>query len=331
MTTKETLLTLLEENRGRYFSGEEIAEKLSVTRAAVWKAVNGLRGDGYEIDAVKNRGYCLASDTDILSWQGVRKYLSSICGALTLDVLPSARSTNAVAREKAAEGAAEGYTVIANEQTDGRGRQGRKFYSPAGSGIYLSLLLRPKNCSPDQAVRFTTMAAVAACEAAEEISGERAEIKWVNDIYMRGKKVSGILTEASFSLETGCLDYAVLGVGFNVYMPEDGFPSELADTAGAVFARRQNDGKNRLTAEFLNRFMQYYTAQDMASYGKQYRERSMVIGKKINVISPNGCKNGTALDVDQDCRLIVRYENGMVERLSSGEISIYVDENAMEK
>ena len=246
MKTKDKLLSLLEENRGSYFSGEEIAEKLSVTRAAVWKAVKSLREEGYQIDAVQNKGYCLAVQTDILSSQGIRKYLGPVCKDLELEILAEVDSTNAWIRQKAAVGAEEGCTIIANEQTCGKGRWGRSFYSPAGTGIYMSILLRPQGWSPEKAVRLTTMAAVSACEAAEEISGEKAEIKWVNDIYMRGKKVSGILTEASFSLESGCVDYAVLGIGFNVYKPEGGFPEELKHTAGAVFDSRQNDGKNRL-------------------------------------------------------------------------------------
>lgn len=325
MKTKDKLLSLLEENRGNYFSGEEIAEKLSVTRAAVWKAVKSLREEGYQIDAVQNKGYCLAVQTDILSSQGIRKYLGPVCKDLELEILAEVDSTNAWIRQKAAVGAEEGCTIIANEQTCGKGRWGRSFYSPAGTGIYMSILLRPQGWSPEKAVRLTTMAAVSACEAAEEISGEKAEIKWVNDIYMRGKKVSGILTEASFSLESGCVDYAVLGIGFNVYKPEGGFPEELKHTAGAVFDSRQNDGKNRLAAEFLNRFMQYYTARDMSEYKSRYRERSMVIGKEISVVLPGGSKKGVALDVDEECRLVVRLEDGKLERLSSGEISIRVN------
>ena len=140
--------------------------------------------------------------------------------------------------------------VIANEQTAGRGRLSRSFFSPKDTGIYMSLLLRPKNYSAKQAVRITTMAAVAMCEAIETVSDEKAEIKWVNDIFVRGEKVCGILTEGSFNLESGLLDYAVLGIGINIYQPKDGFPNELSSIAGAVFSEKQSTvykGLHRVT------------------------------------------------------------------------------------
>ena len=151
MKTKEKLLTLFEKNRGVYFSGEEIAEKLSVSRTAVWKAVNSLRREGYRIHAVQNKGYCLAANTDILSVQGIQKYLESACSQIKLTVLPAAASTNALLREKAAAGAPEGCVLIAGSQTEGRGRTGRRFYSPPDTGLYMSLLLRPFRCPAQKA------------------------------------------------------------------------------------------------------------------------------------------------------------------------------------
>ncbi len=321
MGTKEQLLALFENNKGVYLSGEDIAEKLSISRTAVWKVVKGLRGEGYNIDAVRNKGYCLSVETDILSAQGIQKYLNPVCSGLELDVFPALQSTNTMAREKAAAGAPEGYTVIANAQTTGRGRSGRSFFSPADTGVYMSLLLRPPHCSAGQAVKLTTMAAVAACEAIEAVSGEKAQIKWVNDVYVSGKKVCGILTEAAFGLEDGFLEYAVLGVGINVSPPKDGFPDELKQVAGTVFPNAPSDGKNHLAAEFLNRFMAYYTMPQNAIYVDRYRSRSLVIGKEIQVIASACRKNATALDVDEECRLIVKYEDGTKEALSSGEIS----------
>ncbi len=324
MGTKENLLALFEGNKGRYFSGEELAAKLGISRAAVWKAVNSLRGEGYELDAVPNRGYCLSSDTDILSVQGMQTYLGPLCAALELEVQSTVESSNTLLREKAAAGAPHGYTVVANAQTAGRGRLGRHFYSPADTGVYMSLLLRPEALLPGQAVQITTMAAVAACEAIEALTDarENAWIKWVNDIYMRGKKVSGILTEASLGLESGSLEYVVLGIGFNIYPPAGGFPEELAPIAGAILPQRQSDGKNRLAAGFLNRFMAYYTAEEKAEYVDRYRERSLVIGKKIDVLLPGGPQKAVALDVDEACRLVVQFEDGRMDRLSSGEISV---------
>lgn len=322
MRTKEKLLALFEENKGTYFSGEEIAERLSVSRTAVWKAVNSLRSEGYEIDAVQNKGYCLSVSTDILSAQGIRKYLKPACASMELEVLPVAESTNVLLKERAGAGAEDGYVLLANSQTAGRGRLGRSFYSPGDTGVYMSLLLRPKGYSPDQAVRLTTMAAVAACEAIEEVSGKEAQIKWVNDVYMENKKVSGILTEAAFSLEDSGLDYIVVGIGINAYPPKEGFPPELEQIAGTVFQERRSDGKNRLAAAFLNHFMDCYAAGEKMDYAKEYRARSLVIGKEIRVISPAGQREARALDVDGECRLVVQYGDGSRETLSSGEISI---------
>lgn len=322
MTTKERLLELFESNKGNYLSGEEIARKLCVSRAAVWKAVKSLRNEGYAIDAVTNKGYCLSVKTDILSPQGIQKYLETEYRNLDVSVLLTVDSTNALVREKANSGLAEGYTVIANEQTAGRGRYGRKFFSPNGTGVYLSLLLRPFHYSAGQAVRITTIAAVAMCEAIEETAGEKAQIKWVNDIYVRGKKVCGILTEASFGLESGLLEYAVLGVGLNVYRPQEGFPGELGEIAGSVFDSTQDDMKNRLAAAFLNRFMRYYKAQDQSVYIEKYRSYSMAVGRQVTVISGKQTRSAYAYGIDDECRLQVKYDTGETESLSYGEITI---------
>lgn len=347
MTTKEKLLELFESNKGAYFSGEELAKRLSVSRAAVWKAVKALRSEGYEIDAVTNKGYSLSVETDILSMQGIRKYIAPENSDMEMVLLPVTGSTNADVREKANTGAPEGYTVIACQQTAGKGRIGRKFYSPSDTGVYISILLRPENCPPGQAVKITTIAAVAACEAIEAVSEEEAQIKWVNDIFIRGKKVSGILTEASFDLESGTLGYAVLGIGINVYAPKEGFPEELEEVAGAVFQTHHKDVKNRLTAEFINRFMTYYsalsghTAADRAKNGgegaeqktiqtdaavfdyvEKYRRRSLVIGREVRVLLPDGERKALVTGIDDECRLLVKYEDGKEDRLASGEISI---------
>lgn len=320
--TKQILLSLLQDKQGTYVSGEEIAKALSVTRTAIWKVVHRLRDEGYRIDAVPNKGYRLPADTDILSVEGIQKHLQSVCTNLTLTAVNQVESTNTLVREKAAAGAPEGYAVIANSQTGGKGRMGRRFFSPSDTGLYISLLLRPVEYSAQQAVAITTMAAVAVSEAIESVSGEKAGIKWVNDVYLHGKKVCGILTEASFGMENGAIDYAVVGVGVNMYPPENGFPEELKSKAGTVLQSIQKDGKNRLAATFLNRFMEYYTADDTASYVDEYRSRSIVIGREVTVLFPGHPQQAVALDVDGQCRLLVQYPDGSTERLSSGEISI---------
>ena len=319
MNTKERLFTLLEARQGSFVSGEELAGSLHLSRAAVCKAIKQLRQEGYAIEAITNRGYRLSGDCDILSAQGIKKYLNQ---DFKITFAPSVGSTNTVLRSLAEQGAPEGTVVIAGEQTVGRGRMGRSFYSPAGSGIYLSLLLRPVNADPRQTVTLTAAAAVALCQAMEAVSSAAPEIKWVNDIFLDDKKISGILTEAAFGLESGVPEYVVVGVGINACAPEGGFPPELAEIAGALWDKPVPDGKNKLAAEFLNRFWQLYAAGDPAAFLEDYRRRSLVVGKDITVIAGGRETPAHALGIDKSCRLLVRYENGETAALSYGEVRI---------
>lgn len=328
MTTKEKLLALLEDSKGTFFSGEEIARTLQVSRAAVWKAVNALREDGYTIDAATNKGYRLSPDSDILSPQGIRRFLKPEYRDLDLTVLPTAPSTNALVREKANQGRPEGCVIVACEQTDGRGRYGRQFFSPVDSGVYLSLLLRPTAYSPQQATCLTAAAAAAMCQAIEAVTGQQPGIKWVNDILLRGKKVCGILTEAAVGLETGTLNYMVLGAGVNLYPPVKGFPEEIQPIAGSVLERSCPEAKNRLVGEFLNRFWDFYTHPECRTYLEDYRSRSLAIGQNVTVLSAGRAVSAYAYGIDDDFRLLVRYENGDTEALSYGEIRIQLAESA---
>lgn len=328
MTTKEKLLALLEDSKGTFFSGEEIARTLQVSRAAVWKAVNALREDGYTIDAATNKGYRLSPDSDILSPQGIRRFLKPEYRDLDLTVLPTAPSTNALVREKANQGRPEGCVIVACEQTAGRGRYGRQFFSPVDSGVYLSLLLRPTAYSPQQATCLTAAAAAAMCQAIEAVTGQQPGIKWVNDIFLHGKKVCGILTEAAVGLETGALDYMVLGAGVNLYPPVKGFPEEIQPIAGSVLERSCPEAKNRLVGEFLNRFWDFYTHPECRTYLEDYRSRSLAIGQNVTVLSAGRAVSAYAYGIDDDFRLLVRYENGDTEALSYGEIRIQLAESA---
>ena len=319
MTTKERLFTLLEARQGSFVSGEELAETLHLSRAAVSKAMKALRQEGYAIEAVTNRGYRLSGECDILSEQGVKKHLNQ---DYQITFAPSVGSTNTVLRALAEQGAPEGTLVISDEQTGGRGRMGRVFYSPAGSGIYLSLLLRPVNADPRQTVTLTAAAAVALCQAIETVSEHNPQIKWVNDIFLNGRKISGILSEAAFGLESGLPEYVVVGVGINAYTPEGGFPPELAEIAGALWERPVPGGKNRLAAEFLNHFWKFYAACDSGVFLEDYRRRSLVVGKDITVVAGGVETPAHALGIDENCRLLVRYKSGETAALSYGEVRI---------
>lgn len=322
MTTKEKLLTLLESQQGAFVSGEEIAGALSVSRAAVWKAIRVLRQEGYPIDAATNRGYRLLNQGDILSAQGAKKYLKQ---PLSITVSPTVESTNSVLRGLAEQGAPEGTVIIANAQSRGRGRSGRGFFSPGDTGLYLSLLLRPVHASPQQTVMLTAAAASAMCQAMESLGGT-PKIKWVNDIFQNGRKICGILSEAAFSLESGAPEYVVIGVGVNAYPPREGFPPELKDIAGALWQQEVPDGRNKLAAAFLDQFFHLYATNDPALFLEDYRRRSLVVGRFVTVLLGNQARKAHALSIDDQCRLVVTYESGETAALSYGEVRLLTKE-----
>ncbi|MBR6101960.1 MAG: biotin--[Ruminococcus sp.] len=326
MKTKLKLITLFENNRGRFLSGEELAEQLGCSRSAVWKAVTALRRDGYDIRAVTNRGYCLSTGSDMISAAGIEKYLGDCPAEIRLSVHKTVSSTNTVLREMAEKGAPEGTVVISGTQTGGKGRLGRSFYSPADTGLYLSILLRPRMPAHDS-VRITAAAAVAVAETVEQLSGRKAGIKWVNDVMVEGLKVCGILTEATLSLENGGLDYAVVGIGINAYEPAGGFPEEIRSIAGAVFATPLDDTRNRLAAGVITRF--FRCCEDLASKEMlaSYRSRLMWKNERISVTGGTGSLCCRLIDVENDYALIVREDDGTERRIISGEISIRKEEH----
>jgi len=322
MSVKQDVLAIFEASRGRALSGEDLAARLHVSRNAVWKAVQTLRAEGYSITAVPNLGYCFSEETDILSAQSIARHLPA-GHPFHFDVRREADSTNLIAKRSGAQGAAEGTVIIAEQQTAGRGRLGRSFVSPYGTGIYMSLLLRPQMPASDS-LWLTTAAAVAVAEAIEEISGHEAQIKWVNDVFVHEKKVCGILTEAAMDVESGMLEYAVVGIGVNVRNPEFGFPEELAGIAGAVFAPGEGeaDARSRLIATILSRFWKLYTAFPARDFHAEYCRRSLVVGRDVLVVKLSGSSPAHVLAIDEECRLLVEYSDGTQEALATGEISI---------
>ncbi|MGN0368375.1 MAG: biotin--[acetyl-CoA-carboxylase] ligase [Wujia sp.] len=318
MAVKDQVMELLEENRGSYISGETLAETLNVSRAAVWKAIRKLQECGYEIEGVNNKGYRLAEDTDRLTRDGVLRFLDArtdVC----LEVYPTVSSTNLVLKDRADE--PEGLVIAASQQTHGMGRLGRTFVSPAETGIYFSILLKPKMSNEDITL-LTTIAATAVCEAIETCTQEKPVIKWVNDVFLRDRKICGILTQASFNMENLEPEYVIVGIGINLYQPEGGFGQELQSIAGSLMDTKVGNLKNRLLAEVLNRYMYYYRNFEEKAFIEEYRKRSFVIGREIRVVTPQGEREAHADDIDDKCHLLVTYPDGTKEVLSTGEISI---------
>jgi BirA family biotin operon repressor/biotin-[acetyl-CoA-carboxylase] ligase len=318
MSVRENIISILKKNRGGYVSGEALAEQLGVSRTAVWKGIRKLQEEGYIIEAVTNKGYRLAEDTDILTAAGVEEYLDDN-DSIRLEVFKSIDSTNLELKRRAHE--EEGLVVAASEQTGGMGRLGRKFSSPSDTGIYFSILLKP-DIDNSEVTLLTTIAALAVCQAIEKYTEKKPGIKWVNDVFIDGKKVNGTLTQASFSVENLAPEYVIVGIGINVYEPEGGFDEEIKDIAGAVLDERIGDMKNKLLAEVLNRYFYYYRNFEKKEFISEYKRRSIVIGKTVSVITPSYSKKAEVLDIDDKCRLIVRYEDGSEETVSTGEISI---------
>lgn len=323
MSINDQVLELLEKNRDGYISGAGIAKQLGVSRTAVWKAVNYLKSNGYIIDAVTNKGYRISNDNDILSAAGIKKHLKGPAKDIHIHTFDKVTSTNSVLREMADNGAPHGTAIAAASQTTGRGRLGRCFFSPPDTGIYVSLLLRP-NTDINKAILITTAAAVSVCDAIEALTDKKPMIKWVNDIFIGDKKICGILTEASLGIENGNIEYAVLGIGINVYAPENGYPKELSKIAGNIFDSRHSEMRNRLCAEVLNSFMKRYNDLGSDKTYEDYKRHSLVTGRKISVISAKESVPGTAVDIDRNYRLIVRFDDGSEKALSSGEISIRI-------
>lgn len=322
MSTTEQLLRILESRRGDSISGEELAGALGITRAAVWKHIKKLRDDGYIINGVKNSGYCLAKEDDRLSAEGIRPFLNDPAVADRVFVYDVLDSTNTEAKRRVLDGAEQGTVVIARRQTAGKGRLGRSFYSPEDKGIYLTVILRPKLSTP-QAVSVTAVASVAVARAIEKVMGKSTDIKWVNDVYLHGKKICGILSEAVTDLESGRIEGIVVGIGINCTTV---FPDELGKVAGSIV--EENDSaavRNQIAAEVINQMLDAEEMIKTGSYLEEYRRRSMVLGKQITILQEHGSCY-TAKDIGRNGELILVSADGAERILSSGEVSIRLAE-----
>lgn len=342
MNVKEQILLLLESNRERSLSGQELAEQLGVTRGGIWKAMKSLKEEGYAIEAISNKGYRLLKSPDALSSAWLENALDKAGIQLPLILKKETGSTNNDLKQLVANGETKDLVLIADSQTLGRGRKGRSFFSPAGTGLYMSFLLHPK-VTASMGSLLTTLAASAAAKAIEETTGAEALIKWVNDVYVHRaddfKKVCGILTECSISMEDLSLDYVIVGIGFNIYDPEGGFPKEIRQKAGSILGKtgKEENLRNRLAFQFIQNFMEYYKLFPQITFRDEYRRRCFVLGREISLL-PTGCEDihatdlgsdtaGSmprvmAVDLDDDFGLIVRHADGHTETLTTGEISI---------
>lgn len=324
---KEKVLQALEQHRGELVSGGTLARELSVSRTAVWKAITTLRNEGFPIESVAGGGYCLSETSDALSAAGITLHLTTDTIGRSLDVFSEIDSTNNYLKLHAAE-LSHGHTAVADSQTGGRGRRGRSFLSPSGTGVYLSILLHP-TLPLEQINRITIGAAIAACHAIEETADFTPSLKWVNDVLKNGKKLCGILTEASVEAETGSLSYAIVGIGINVRTPDGGYPEELRGIAGNLEEFSDHSvQRNVLVAHFLNHFERCYhliESGDVDALMTDYRSYMHFLNQEIRIINDSAVEPAIARDITSEGYLIVE-QNGVRRALNSGEISIRLEE-----
>ena len=322
MRSKDKVLALLEQHKGSYISGEVIAQQLDITRAAVWRSIQDLRASGHGIEASTKVGYKLQEESDVLSVQGIK---SSLHPGTKINLIfhETIDSTNKEAKRLALEKAPNGTVIVAGSQTEGRGRNGKYFYSPPDSGLYLSMLIRP-DIGTTMALRITAAAAVAVCRAIETISGKQVGIKWVNDIYYNNKKICGILTEGISGFESGKIESVVVGIGINYKTPQGGFPDDLSNIAGALFngSIPPQASRNHLAAAIIENLLGVLDDLESPVIMDEYRQRSVVLGKQIVVLQGSESYNATAVSIASDGALLVLAEDGSEQQLQSGEISL---------
>lgn len=311
MSTKDDVLSLLAQNTTEYMSGESIAKNLGVSRAAVWKAIKSLQKAGYTIDAVTNRGYMLNKGSDVLDADAIGSRLNFEC---KIKYYPTIDSTNTQAKRLITDGESDTMLVVAEEQTAGRGRQGKSFYSPANTGIYMSFVIHPMS-RLENAVTATTAAAVAVCKAVESLTDKKPRIKWVNDVYLDGKKICGILTEAVTDFETQTVTSVIIGVGMNIRTTE--FPDDVENASCLGVDINRAD----LISAIANELNSINT-DGYAEFIDYYRSHSMIIGEDILFIKDGSITPATAVGIDARGGLEVELKNGERTVLRSGEISI---------
>lgn len=320
---KEEIINLLKENEDNFISGEKISEKLGISRAAVWKHIKSIKEDGYEIESVSRKGYKLISSPDLLTFEEVNPYLNTKYIGKDIRYYNTIDSTNTKAKELGTAGAKEGTVVISEEQTGGRGRLGRQWVSPKFNGIWMSIILKP-DIEPMDASKITQIGAAAVCMSINEL-GLKATIKWPNDIVLNGKKVCGILTEMSGELNK--INYIIMGIGINVNIEDEDFPGDIKDIATSIKIESGKKVKRKeLVASIFNNFESLYdefiNSETIKRSINICRENSALIGNDIKIIKRNEEVFAKAIGLTEDGELIVEYNDGKVDKIVSGEVSV---------
>ena len=305
-----------------YLSGQELSERLHVSRTAVWKVINQLKAEGYAIEAVRNRGYHLVESADVLTVAEIKSCMESRWVGQHVEFLKETDSTNTEGRRQAEKGAADGTLVVAERQTAGKGRRGRNWTSPPGSGIWMSLILKP-DLEPACAPMVTLIAGLAVSRGIEDYCGIYTQIKWPNDLTLSGKKICGILTEMSADMEM--IRYVVVGIGINVNITN--FPDEIAKTATSLYLESGKTIKRSgMIACIMKRMEEYYEAflsvGDLSCIQKEYEKRLVNRDREVLVLAPKGQYQGICRGINKEGELLVEREDGTISQVMSGEVSV---------
>lgn len=323
---REAILKLLIDNEGKYISGEEVSKKLFVSRTAIWKHINNLKEEGYIIESIPRKGYCLLERPDLLSPEEIRIGLDTTRIGKKIITFDSVSSTNDVAKKLAAEGAEEGTIILAEQQLVGRGRMARNWSSLPGLGIWMSVILKP-NIIPPRALQLIFVNAVAVCRAIRNYTGLDVTLKWPNDILFQSKKICGILTELSAEIDQ--INYIIAGIGINVNQEQKDFPWELQDTAISLKgAGNKNIRRIDLLKEIIKELdckYDIYLKEGFPLILKEWKILNSTLGQEVNITGRNEKYSGTALDLDEDGCLVVKTEDGDVRRVIVGDVTLRKD------
>lgn len=318
---KEEILRLLRSADG-YISGQELCNRFGVSRTAVWKAINQLKEAGYEIEAQQNKGYRLKAAPDLMTEAEIKSLMHTDWVAKEVLYFDTIDSTNTKAQELAEKGYPSGTLVVADKQESGKGRRGRSWVSPSGTGIFMTLMIKP-DINPNNASMLTLVAALAVAKAITSVTGEEAMIKWPNDIVVNGKKVCGILTEMNAQFDY--INHIVVGIGINVH--NESFPEEISQMASSLMieAGGKRFHRAQIIAETMSYFEQYYDTflktQDLSALVREYDELLVNMNKAVRVLDPKEPFDGKAMGITPKGELIVdTWESRKL--VSSGEVSV---------
>lgn len=320
MEMKDQVLAFLKEQE-KYRSGEEISQKIGVTRAAVWKAIKKLQAEGYEIESSTKKGYKLMNAPNVITPSEIKHDLETESLGQAIWYKDEIDSTNNQAKILARQGAQEGLLVIAECQTQGKGRLGRNWQSPAGTGIWMSLILRP-SILPRYASQLTLLAGLSMCEVIQEVTGLDAQIKWPNDIVIHGKKVCGILTEMSAEMEG--VNYIVIGIGVNVNSGY--FPESLPYASSLAIEGRKEYPRKIIIKKFLETFevdyKRYKQHNDLAEIMTRYKKNCITLHRTVKLLIGDEAILAEATDINHEGELVVTLEDGTRKVITSGEVSV---------